>query len=128
MSGYHVMFYTSYDVHLSQCAYTIVVWSVFIIMLRICILSKTECKSIYYHFRCDHESNSFRKLARNKWTCRETCDFFCDQFTLLAFNSIVFAHNSIIWRKTLFLYRGLFWKKASSCELIQPSRMSRYKN
>ena len=40
------------------------------------ILSKTECKSIYYHFRRDHESSSFRKLARNKWICRETCDFF----------------------------------------------------
>ena len=36
---------------------------------------KTECKSIYYHFRRDHESSSFPKLARNKWICRETCDF-----------------------------------------------------
>ena len=53
-----------------------------------CILSKTECKSIYYHFRHDHESSSFRKLARNKWICREICDFFGDQFTLLAINSI----------------------------------------
>ena len=41
-----------------------------------CILSKTECKSIYYHFRRNHESSSFRKLARNKCICRETCDFF----------------------------------------------------
>ena len=41
-----------------------------------CILSKTECKSIYYHFRRDYESGSFRKLARNKWICREICDFF----------------------------------------------------
>ena len=41
-----------------------------------CILSKTECKSIYYHFRRDHESSSFRKLARNKWICRETCGVF----------------------------------------------------
>ena len=48
-----------------------------------CILSKTECKSIYYHFRHDHESSSFPKLARNKWICRETYDFFFrDQFTL----------------------------------------------
>ena len=44
---------------------------------ELCILSKTECKRIYYHFRRDHESSSFRKLARNKWICRETCDFFC---------------------------------------------------
>ena len=49
-----------------------------------CILSKTECKSIYYHFRRDHESSNFRKLARNKWICRETFDFFSDQFALLA--------------------------------------------
>ena len=54
-----------------------------------CILSKAECKSIYYHFRCDHEDSSFQKLARNKWICQETSDFFFrDQFTLLAINSI----------------------------------------
>ena len=41
------------------------------------ILSKTECKSIHYCFRRDHESSSFRKLARNKMVfCQETCDFF----------------------------------------------------
>ena len=69
ISGYII---TSYDdVHLSHCAYTIV--SVFI-MLR--VLSKTKCKSTYYHFRRDHQSSSFRKLARNKSICRETCDFF----------------------------------------------------
>ena len=54
-----------------------------------CILSKTECKSICYHFRRDHESSSFRKLARNKWICRETCDFFCDQLTLWGINLYV---------------------------------------
>ena len=37
-----------------------------------CIMSKKECKSIYYHFRRDHESSSFRKLARNKSVCRKT--------------------------------------------------------
>ena len=47
-------FITSYDVHLSHCAYTIV---------EFCILSKTECNSIYYHFRRDHENSSFWKLA-----------------------------------------------------------------
>ena len=41
-----------------------------------CVLSKTECKSIYYHFRRDHESSSFRKPARNKWICLEAFDFF----------------------------------------------------
>ena len=40
-----------------------------------CILLKTECKSIYYHFRRDHESSNFCKVAGNKWICRETWDF-----------------------------------------------------
>ena len=64
-------FIISYDVHLSHCSSKIVVCWVFIIMLW--VLSKTECKSIYYHFRCDLESSSFRKLFRNKWICP---DFF----------------------------------------------------
>ena len=58
-----------------------------------CILSKIECESIYYHFRRDHES-SFPKLAKNKWICRETCDFFRDQFTLFA--SLIFGTNYCI--------------------------------
>ena len=42
-----------------------------------CILSITECKSIYYYyFRRYHESSSFQKLARNKWICQEIYDFF----------------------------------------------------
>ena len=54
-----------------------------------CILSKTECKSVYYHFRRDHEFSSFEKVARNKWICRETCDFFHDQdFNILCYNEI----------------------------------------
>ena len=57
---------------------------------KFCILSKTECKSIYYHFRRDHESSSFRKLASNKWICQEICNFFRYQLTLLAINSINF--------------------------------------
>ena len=60
-----------------------------LLFYEFCILSKTECKSICYHFRHDHESSSFRKLARNKWICRETCDFFRDQLTLLAINLYV---------------------------------------
>ena len=39
------------------------------------ILSKAEYKGIYHHFRRDHEGSSFRKLARNKWICRETFEF-----------------------------------------------------
>ena len=44
-----------------------------------CILSKAECKSIYYHLKRDHESSSIQKLARNKWICQETCDFFYEE-------------------------------------------------
>ena len=36
---------------------------------KFCISSKTERKSIYYHFSHDYKSSGFRKLARNKWTC-----------------------------------------------------------
>ena len=64
---------TSYDIHLSHYAYTIVQVS---LCYQFYILSKTKCKSIYYHFRQDHESSSFRKLAGNKWICQESCDFF----------------------------------------------------
>ena len=41
-----------------------------------CVLSKTECKDIHHQFRRDHESSSFRKLARNKCICGETFDIF----------------------------------------------------
>ena len=75
-----------------------------------CILSKTECKSIYYHFRHDHESSSFQKLARNKWICRETCDFFRDQFTLLAVNSFrnrYYQHDDTALSKYIWKLKDL---------------------
>ena len=55
------------------------------------ILLKTEYKSIYYHFRRDHESSS-----RNKWICGETCDFFRNQFTLRAINSIFLIGMALV--------------------------------
>ena len=55
-----------------------------------CILSKTECKSIYYQFRREHESTSFPKLVRKKWICRETSEFF----TLFIYN--IFQNNSFL--------------------------------
>ena len=72
-----------------------------------CILSKTECKSIYYHFRPDHQSSSFRKLARDKWICRETCDFFSYTF-FFAFSPLV---NSII---VFFLLESFIFLEFSS--------------
>ena len=41
ISGYH-MFYTTYDVHLSHCAYVIVVYSIFIITLRVLYFIKKQ--------------------------------------------------------------------------------------
>ena len=75
ISGYHMMSYTSYDVRLSDCAGAIAVCSIFTICYEFCILSKTQCKSIYYHFMRDHESSNFQKPARNKRICGETYDF-----------------------------------------------------
>ena len=49
---------------------------------KFCILSKTECKSIYYHFWYDHEYRSFRKLTKNKWICWETY-YFSSPFSRL---------------------------------------------
>ena len=77
-----------------------------------CILSKTECKSIYYHFRRDHECSSFRKLARNTWICRKACDFF--RYTTIPHNHIsLIPHNRIssyfgILVKNLHLSRRFF--------------------
>ena len=65
------------------------------------ILSKIESTSIYYHFRRDHESSSFRKLARNKWICWEICDFVRYQFTLLTI-------NSKLWVSSFFQKRSKF--------------------
>ena len=77
---------------------------------KFCILSKAECKSIYYHFGHDHESSSFQKLARNKWICRETCDFFRDQFTLLAVNSFrnrYYQHDDTALSKYIWKLKDL---------------------
>ena len=37
-----------------------------------------------------------KAVARNKWICRKTCDFFRDQFTLLAINSITFIDMVLV--------------------------------
>ena len=66
-----------------------------------CILSKTECKSIYYHFRRDHESSSFWKLARNKWICQEICDFF--SWSIYFVSHQLKDQESLKWLKKLFL-------------------------
>ena len=38
--------------------------------------------SIYYHFRCDHERSGFRKLAVNKWICRNIYDYSLELYLL----------------------------------------------
>ena len=47
------------------------------------VLTKAECKSVYYHFRRDHERTSFRKLARNKWMSRNLWFFLWSEWYLL---------------------------------------------
>ena len=59
---------------MNECWFSFVEFS--LLCYEFCILSKTECKRIYYHFRRDHESSSFRKQASNKWIFQETCDIF----------------------------------------------------
>ena len=57
---------------------------------KFCISSKTECKTIYYHFRRDHESSSFPKLTRKIGFVKKLVIFFGrGQFTLLAINGII---------------------------------------
>ena len=65
-----MMFYTSYDVHLSHCACIIAACLVFNIILRVLYFIKNRMYFIKYiilnsHFRRDHESSGFRKLAVN---------------------------------------------------------------
>ena len=50
----------------------------------------------------DHESSSFCKLARNKWICRETCDFFRDKI------KTVFKDVYTIVEVLLYLYSVCF--------------------
>ena len=64
------------------------------------ILSKTECKSIYYHFRRDHASSSFEKPVRRECISQKTQDFFSSliyfishQFNKL--NEITFNNNPV---------------------------------
>ena len=66
-----------------------------------CILSKIECKYIYYHYWRDHESSSFRKLARNKWICPEICDFF--SWSIYFISHQLKDQESLKWLKKLFL-------------------------
>ena len=64
--------------------YTIAVRSVCNIMLGVLVFYQKQCISIYYHFRHDHGSSGFRKLARSKWICQRNCDYFLDLFISLA--------------------------------------------
>ena len=97
-----MMFYTSYDVHLSHSAYTILlcsICSIFISMWRVLyFIKKTRCKR-KYNFRRDQKSSRFRILARNKWICRETCDFFC----WLIF--LIYDFFPVCWSKVNFKFQ-----------------------
>ena len=103
-----------------------VVCSVFIIMLRVCILSKTECKSICYQFRRDHYSSSFRKPARNKWICRETCDFFRDEN--ITWNKHIELVENKISKNIGILYRASHYLDKKSLKSIYFSFIHNYVN
>ena len=74
-----------------------------------CILWKTECKSIYYHFKRDRESSSFQKLARNKWICWKTCDVFI-KFRLQNINQ----SETVIGDKKLSVERNVTFRRNAS--------------
>ena len=43
-----------------------------------------------------HKHDNQQISKRNKWICRETFDFFDDQFTLLVINSIIFIDMVLV--------------------------------
>ena len=80
MMFYHIV------LSIPLCVYNFRLFSFHYYVTTFVFYQKTECKSIYYHFRHGHESSSFRKLARNKWICREICDFFSILKPIRVFN------------------------------------------
>ena len=58
----------------------------------------------YYNFRRDQESSTFGKLARNKWICRETRDFFL----VINVHGMVYldgdAHLDVLYLKPLYYH------------------------
>ena len=82
---YHIIWYPSTPL----CLYSCRLFSFHYYITSFVFYQKTECKSIYYHFSGDHENSTFRKLARNKCICRNTCDFFRD-------TTDIFNHKCII--------------------------------
>ena len=79
ISGYHMMFYhiiwcLSVSLYIYHCALFV---QFSILCYEFCVLSKTMYEHLY-HFRCDHESSGFRKLAVNSWICQKNCHYFLD--------------------------------------------------
>ena len=56
-------------------------------MTNFTVLSKTECKSVYYQFRGHYESSDFRKLPVDKLICQEIYEYLIDYFISLVVNS-----------------------------------------
>ena len=79
ISGYHMIFYhIIWYLSVPLCVYNCRLSSFQYFVTSFNTLSKTECISIQYYFRRDHESNGFRKPGVNKWICRKSCDYFLD--------------------------------------------------
>ena len=53
---------------------------------------------------------AFKSQPEKKWICQETCDFFRDQFTLLAINLIIFIDMVVVSNSSkerlFFIYVG----------------------
>ena len=91
ISGYHLTF-----CHIIWCPLILLFVQFSLLCYGSFILSKTECKSIYYHFRRDHEyRRSFRKLAKNKWICWETYYFSSPFSRLLQIIKIINAFSKM---------------------------------
>ena len=63
------------------------------------IESKTECETLYYHFKSGHKSNSFPKLVVNKLLSQKICNELLDYLSSLAISSnINFVNKEVLLR------------------------------
>ena len=79
ISDYIMFYHIIWCLSMTLCIYNCHLFS-FQYCFNFCILSKIECMSIYYHFKHDHESSGFQKLASHKWMdlllLKKNCDYF----------------------------------------------------
>ena len=106
-------FITSCDGHLSHCAYTIAVCSVFNIMLQVFVFYQKQNVWALMSFW----KQCFWKLAINKWICRKNCEYFLAGITpklkikkiFLSFKKVFTPYGLFIWScsNSNLLFRSL---------------------